>query len=82
MSSGSMFEGLSASEPKIRDRRDSRETLERRLSKRRPSVELQRLNILKTDPMDSSSNITMQQVSNHIELQQTRETVANTLERR
>ena len=80
LSSGGMFDGLSESTP--RDRTMSRESLRRSLSKRRPSVELQRLNILKSDPTDMSSNHTMVQAANHIELQQARETVANTLTRR
>ena len=40
------------------------------------------LNILKSDPTDLTTSPTMQQAANHIELQQTRETVSNTLTRR
>ena len=78
LSGGNMFSGLSST----KERRNSRDSLERHLSKRRPSIELQRLNILKSDPTDASNNHILNQANNHIELQQTRQTLANTLERR
>ena len=72
-SSSSGF-GFIISGSNSRQRNDSRDSLKRSLSKRRPSVELQRLNILKSDPTDLTTSPTMQQAANHIELQQTRET--------
>ena len=80
LSGGGMFDGLSSTTEA--ERRHSRNSLQKNLSKRRPSVELQRLNILRSDPSDASSNQMMHQANSHIELQHTRQTVATSLERR
>ena len=79
-----MFAGLSSSstaDTGSRNRAASREALEKNLAQRRPSMELQRLNILRSDPA-SSVDQGLQAISEHMQLQQTRQAVSARLSTR
>lgn len=77
-----MFEGLSTvTVDAPRTRAESRESLEKNLAQRRPSQELQRLNILRSDPT-SSVDHGLQAINEHMQLQQTRQAVSARLSTR